>query len=223
MKLFINSCQIDEINKAKNTGILSGITMNPTMVSLLKTDYVKHLKKICDMVDVPIFAQVTSSKLEDILEEGKALSSIDKKMIIKVNFSEEGIKGMKALKNEGIQVCATAVHSVLEAIIVGEVEVDHIAVFSGPLTEISEIDVNGILSKVVKIYKESNKRTKVMAAGPRNIKQIVEAAVIGVDEMTCSPNLWNKFFSNPYTLNRWNTFITDWKNEYGSRNWITGY
>ena len=69
MKLFINSCKIEEIKKVIELGIVSGITMNPTMVASLKTDYVKNLKEICKMVEIPIFAQITSSKLEDIIEQ----------------------------------------------------------------------------------------------------------------------------------------------------------
>lgn len=223
MKLFINSCKIEEIKKVIELGIVSGITMNPTMVASLKTDYVKNLKEICKMVEIPIFAQVTSSKLEDIIEEGKTLAGIDNKIIVKVHFSAEGIKGMKTLKAEGIKVCATAVHSVIEAIIAGEVGADHVAIFTGPLTEISEINTDELLSKVCKIYSSHNKKTKIMAAGVRSIQQLVAAANAGVDEITCNLNVWNQFFTNPYTLNRWNSFITDWQNEYDLRNWITGY
>ena len=223
MKLFIDSCKIEEIKKVIESGIVSGITMNPSMVASLKTDYVKKLKEICKMVEIPIFAQVTSSKAKDIEEEGKALASIDDKIIVKVHFSAEGIKGMKSLKAEGIKVCATAVHSVIEAIIAGEVGADHVAIFTGALTKLSEINTDEMLSKVCKIYSSYNKKTKIMAAGVQNNQQLVAAANAGVDEITCTLDVWDQFFTNPYTLNRWNSFITDWKNEYGLRNWITGY
>lgn len=222
MKLFINSCKIEEIKKVIDLGVVSGITMNPTMVASLKTDFVKNLKEICTIVEVPVFVQVVSSKAKEIVEEGKALAHIDNKIVVKVHFNAEGIKGMKALKEERIKVCATAVHSIVEAIVAGEIGVDHVAIFTGLLGEVSENPTDKLISSVRKIYDIHNKKTKIMAA-VRTVKQLVTAANAGVDEVTCSLKIWDQFFTNSYTLDRWNLFITDWQNEYGSRNWATGY
>jgi transaldolase len=223
MRLFLNSCVLEEIEEIAAWGILGGLTMNPTMLSQVKTDYVGHLKTICSMVDdIPVLAQVVSTTPQAILEEGKALASINPKIVVKVHTNPAGIQGMRLLKAAGVKVCATAIHSVVEAIVAAEAGVDHVAVFVGLLGELDENPPNQLLVAMRRAFDNSDSAARLLCAG-RSVNQIVEAAVAGADEATCAYKIWKHFLSNAYTQARWDAFIGDWTSVYGDRNWITGY
>ena len=222
MRLFLNSCNLSEIEEAKDWAHLGGITMNPAMVAKEKYNFKEALSQICRMVpELPVFAQVISDSPEAILEEGKALASISENITVKVITNEKGIGGMKLLKQAGIPVCATCVHSVIEAIAVGAVGVDHAAIFVGLLGEVSEQPVGDLLQNTVKVYQQSGLQTKVMTAA-RSISQIVDGYICGADESTCAYGLWKQFLKNNFTQDRWDSFQKSWKTSYGDRNWISG-
>jgi transaldolase len=214
---------VEEVKEIVKWGILDGITMNPTMVAALNTDFIENTREICRIVgDIPVFAQVVSTAAEDIVKEGKALASISDNIIVKVQTNPEGLQGMIGLKAEGIQVCATAVHSVMEAIAVERAGADHVAIFIGLLGEVDEHSTGDLIATLRSIFDCSGGSTKIMAA-VRSLNQLVEAAKAGADEMTAAYKIWSLFFENVHTHNRWNAFITDWKNAYGDKNWISGY
>ena len=222
MRLFLNSCNIKEIEEAATWPHLGGITMNPTMVAKEKYDFVDSFKTICKMVpDIPVFAQVLSTDPKMILEEGKALSRLGDNVVVKVITNEFGIAGMKLLKDAGIPVCATCVHSVIESIPVGAIGVDHIAVFVGLLGEVSELSVSDLLRNIVTVYREQDFDTKIMIAA-RSVNQLVEGYMAGAHESTCSYSLFKQFFTNSFTRDRWDAFQTDWNTSYGQRNWVSG-
>lgn len=223
MKLFLNSCHREEIQDIAKWGILDGITMNPTMVAALKTDFIKNLDEICRIVgDIPVFAQVVSPTAEEIVTEGKALASIAENIVVKVHTNIEGIQGMKGLKAEGVKVCATAIHSVIEGITVERAGADHAAIFIGLLGEVDEHSTSNLIATLRTIYDKSESHTKIMAA-VRSLNQLVQAAIAGADEMTCSYKIWKLFLDHAHTRNRWQAFLADWQEAYGERTWETGY
>ncbi|MBN1317757.1 MAG: hypothetical protein JXA42_19900 [Anaerolineales bacterium] len=223
MKLFLNSCVLEEIVEIAQWGVLGGLTMNPTMLSKLRTDYVAHLTKICSLVnDIPVLAQVVSTAPQEILAEGQVLAGISEKIVVKVQTNPAGLQGMKLLKGAGVRVCATAAHSVIEALVAAELGVDHVAIFVGLLGERDENPTNELINRIRKAFDNSGTATKLMCAG-RSVNQIVEAAIFGADEATCAYKIWTQFLDNAYTKARWDAFIGDWRGAYGDRNWITGY
>lgn len=219
----LNSCVLEEIEEIAQWGVLGGITINPTMLSRVKTDYVAHLGKICSLVDdIPVFAQVVSTAPQDILAEGQALAKVSDKIVVKVQTNPAGLQGMKLLKGAGVRVCATAIHSVIEALVAAELGVDHVAIFVGLLGERDENPPNELIAKIRKAFDNSRTATRLLCAA-RSVNQVVEAAVCGADETTCPYQVWTQFLDNAYTKARWDAFIGDWKGAYGDKNWITGY
>ena len=222
MRLYLNSCKLNEVEEAATWPHLGGITMNPTMVAKENYDFVESFKTICKMVpDIPVFAQVISTDPDQILQEGRALSRMGDNVVVKVVTTDFGIAGMKLLKEEGIPVCATCIHSVIEAIPVGAIGVDHIAVFVGLLGEVSELPVSDLLRNIVTLYEKQGIDTKIMIAA-RSINQLVEGYIAGATESTCSFDLWKQFFTNSFTQDRWDAFSKDWSRSYGERSWVSG-
>ncbi len=222
MKFFLNSCETKEIREIAEWGILDGVTMNPTMVAALNRDYVKNIREICDMVDVPVFAQVISDKAEAIVEEARALASLDKKIIVKIHTNSQGTKAINMLRNSGIDTCATGMHTVIEAMVAERAGAGHIAMFVGLLGEVDEQSTDTLISGTRKAFDNAKSATRIMAA-VRSVNQLVQAACLGADEMTAPYKIWKLFFNNNYTIARWNSFITDWTKAYGDRNWTSGF
>jgi transaldolase len=222
MKFFLNSCDLKEIREIADWGILDGITMNPTMVAALNRDYVKNIREICDMVDVPVFAQVVSVQAEAIVDEAKALAALDKKIVVKIHTNAQGTKAINMLRASGIDTCATGMHTVIEALVAERAGAGHIAMFVGLLGEVDEQSTDGLISGTRKAFDNAKSSTQIMAA-VRSVNQLVQAACLGADEMTAPYKIWKLFYQNNYTLARWNSFNTDWTKTYGDRNWITGF
>ena len=148
--------------------------MTPAMLAKEKYNFKNALIEICRMVpDLPVFAQVVSDSPEEILNEGRALTSVSDNITVKVITNEKGINGLKLLKAEGIPACATCIHCVIEAISVG---VEHAAVFVGRLRTVSEQSVDGLLRNIVKVYRKSGLETKEMTA-VRSINQLVNGLI----------------------------------------------
>lgn len=214
---------LDEIREINNWGYLGGITMNPTMVAKFRGDYVANLQTICTEVTCPVFAQVVSTTSAEIVEEAKRLASLGDHVVVKIHTSNEGLKAITTLKSStDINVCATSVHSVIEAINVAAAGADHVAVFLGLLGEVDEHSTTELIKDIKAVYSHANDvHTKIMAAC-RSLRQIVESFKAGADEMTAAYVLWKQFLNNPFTKDRWNAFANDWAKSYGKRNWITG-
>jgi transaldolase len=222
MKLYLNSCEPADVREIARWGILDGVTMNPTMVAALNRDYVRNLKEICAIADMDVFAQVVSEGAEQMVAEAKALAAIHPRIIVKVQTNAEGVRAMTELKRAGIRTCATAIHSVLEAVAVARAGADHAAIFIGLLGEVDENPTDQLIGTIRSIYDRQRLPTQLMAA-VRSSAQLVQSLAAGADEITAPPAVWKLFFQNGHTLARWSAFITNWRKAYGDRNWITGY
>ena len=222
MKLYLNSCEPKEIREIAQWGILDGVTMNPTMVAAINRDYVQNLKEICAIADMDVFAQVVSETADRMVEEAKALAGIHPRVIVKIQTNAEGMQAIRQLKAAGIRTCATAIHSVLEAIAVGRAGADHAAIFIGLLGEVDENPTDQLIATIRDIYDQQTLDTQLMAA-VRTASQLVQSLASGADEITAPYGVWKLFFQNGHTLARWSAFATNWKKAYGDRNWMTGY
>ncbi len=222
MEFFLNSCNLEEIKEIYDWGILDGVTMNPTMLSALKGDFKTNFKNICDAVPVKVFAQVVAPDAKTMFEEAKIINSLGDNVVVKVQTSIEGLKAVKMIKQTtDIEVCSTAIHSVIEAIAAAKAGADHVAIFLGLLGEADERPVTDLMAGVINSFQEAEFSTKIMTAG-RSLQQITEGFSMGAHEMTASYKLWKLIMSNYFTLDRWAVFQKDWKNAFGDRNWISG-
>jgi len=222
MDFFLNSCNLNEIQEIYDWGILDGVTMNPTMLSALKGDFRKNFENICKAVPVRVFAQVVAPDAATMVKEAKIINSLGDNVVVKVQTSVEGLKATRILKDTtDIEVCNTAIHSVLEAIAAAKAGADHVAIFLGLLGEADERPVGDLMEGIISSFQEAQFNTKIMTAG-RSLQQLAEGFSMGAHEMTASYKLWRLMMSNFYTLDRWASFQSDWNAAFGDRNWITG-
>jgi transaldolase len=192
------------------------------MVAAINRDYVRNLKEICAIADMDVFAQVVAEGAEGMVAEARALAALHPRIIVKVQTNAEGVRAIGQLKQIGIRTCATAIHSVLEAVAVGRAGADHAAVFIGLLGEVDENPTDRLIATIRTIYDRQGLSTQLMAA-IRSASQLVQSLAAGADEITAPFGVWKLFFQNGHTVARWNAFIANWRTAYGDRDWITGY
>lgn len=220
MELFLNSCDIDEIVEIYDWGILDGVTMNPTMLASAGGEFQDRLREICRRVPAKVFVQAVSRDAATLVEEAKRLRAFGDNVVVKIHTGVEGIKAITRLKSStDIPVCATAIHSAIEAVAAARAGADHAAVFLGLLGEVDERPVSDLIEAVVQTIRACRQDMQIMTAA-RSLQQIVAGFRTGADEMTCSYKLWQLFLSNQHTRDRWDAFSSDWRTAFGSRSWI---
>lgn len=222
MEFYLNSCSLEEIKEVYGWGILDGVTMNPALVAAQGGDFVKNFEAICRAVPVKVFAQVVSENTSDIVQEAQRLHSLGGNVVVKIHTTIEGVRAMRMLKDTtDVPTCATGVHTVMEALSVAKAGADHIALFLGLLGEADERSTDDLVRGTVEALSHTELPARVMSAA-RSLNQIVETFRCGAHEMTCSYKLWQLFFANSYTHDRWVSFSGHWNKVYAGRNWITG-
>ena len=210
MKFFIDTANIDEIKEAAALGILDGVTTNPSLVSKEGKDFRKLLDEILKIVDGPISAEVISTDYEGILKEGRELSKIHKNIVVKVPLIREGLKAVKTLTGEGINVNVTLCFSPNQALLAAKAGATYISPFVGRLDDISTSGMD-LISQIVQIYNNYNYETEVLVASVRHPLHVVEAALIGADVCTMPFAVIDKMFNHPLTDIGLEKFLSDWK------------
>lgn len=210
MKFFIDTANIDEIREAAALGILDGVTTNPSLVSKEGKDFRKLLDEILKIVDGPVSAEVISTDYEGIVKEGRDLSKIHKNIVVKVPLIKEGLKAVKTLTSEGINVNVTLCFSPNQALLAAKAGATYISPFVGRLDDISTSGMD-LISQIVQIYRNYDYKTEVLVASVRHPLHVVEAALIGADVCTMPFGVIDKMFNHPLTDVGLEKFLSDWK------------
>ncbi|MCC6448419.1 MAG: fructose-6-phosphate aldolase [Chitinophagaceae bacterium] len=188
MKFFIDTANLSQIKEANELGILDGVTTNPTLMAKEgikgKEAILKHYKDICDIVQNPVSAEVFSTNLNDIIEEGKALAAIDKHIVVKVPMIKDGIKAIKWFTENGIKTNCTLVFSAGQAILAAKAGATYVSPFLGRIDD-GNWDGVELISQIAHIYHIQNFKTNILAASIRNSLHIVRCAEAGADVCTC--------------------------------------
>ncbi len=209
MKFFIDTANINEIKEAAALGILDGVTTNPSLVAKEGKDFRTLLDEIIKIVDGPISAEVISTDFDGILKEARDLSSIHKNIVVKIPLIKEGLKAVKTLSEEDINVNVTLCFSPTQALLAAKAGATYISPFIGRLDDISTSGMD-LISQVVQIYNNYNFETQVLVASVRHPMHVAEAALIGADVCTIPFGVINKLFNHPLTDIGLDKFLSDW-------------
>jgi transaldolase len=215
MKIFIDTGNLQEIQKLVPLGIIDGITTNPTLLSKEPGDYRENLKKICQIVQGPTSAEVVETEAEAMIRQGRDLAKIDSHIVVKVPLTRDGIKACKQLSGEGIKVNVTLCFSPAQALLAAKVGATYISPFVGRLDDISMPGME-LIRDIVQIYENFQFKTEVLVASTRSPMHIVEAARMGADICTCPPAVIDALFNHPLTDNGLKKFLADWEKAYGA-------
>jgi len=210
MKFFIDTANIEEIKEAASIGILDGVTTNPTLISRENDEPKALLKKISDIVDGPIAAEVVSLDWEGIVEEGKELAKINNNIVVKVPINKDGLKAVKALNEQNIKTMVTLIFTPIQALLAARAGADYIAPFVGRLDDISSPGMD-LIANIVQIYNNYNIKTEVIVASIRNPVHVLEAAMIGADISTIPLKVIEQLVKHPLTDKGIESFLKDWE------------
>ncbi len=211
MKFFIDTADLDEIKEAADMGVLDGVTTNPSLMKKAgNVNFHEHIYKICELVDGDVSAEVTATDFEGIMAEGRDLAKIHENVVVKVPLILDGIKAIKAFKEEGIRTNCTLCFSAPQALIAAKAGAAYISPFIGRLDDISSNGME-LIQQVVQIYNNYGFETEVLAASIRHPLHVVEAALAGADVATMPFSVIKQLLKHPLTDIGLEKFLTDWK------------
>jgi transaldolase len=212
MKFFVDTANLEQIKEAADLGILDGCTTNPTLMAkegiVGEKNVWNHYKKICEIVDGDVSAEVISTDYKGMIEEGKKLAKLHKNIVVKVPMIREGVKAIKYFTDHGIKTNCTLVFSAGQAILAAKAGATYLSPFVGRLDDMS-VDGIELIQQIRHIYDNYNFGTEILAASVRNPLHIVRCAEAGADVVTCPLNSIVGLFYHPLTDKGLAQFLAD--------------
>ena len=211
MKFFLDTANLNEIREAAAFGIADGVTTNPSLIAKEgDVDFKQHIAAICELVQGPVSAEVTSNEAEGMVREGREYARIAPNVVIKCPLTREGLKATRRLSDEGTKVNVTLCFSAAQAIMAAKAGASYISPFLGRLDDIGQ-DGLVLLQDIVEIYKNYDWKTEVLAASIRHPIHIIEAARMGADIATMPFKVIDLLFNHPLTDEGQAQFLADWQ------------
>ena len=187
MKFFIDTANLAQIEEAENLGVLDGVTTNPSLMAKEgirgEVNILEHYKKICEMVQGDVSAEVIATDYEGIIKEGEALAALHSQIVVKVPMIKDGIRAIRYFSQKGIRTNCTLVFSAGQALLAAKAGATYVSPFIGRLDDVST-DGLGLIADIRLIYDNYGYETQVLAASVRHTMHIIECAKIGADVIT---------------------------------------
>lgn len=187
MKFFIDTANLEQIKEAQDLGVLDGVTTNPSLMAKEgitgKENIINHYKKICEIVDGDVSAEVISTDFEGMIKEGEELAALHPQIVIKLPMIKDGIKAAKYFSDKGIKTNVTLVFSVGQALLAAKAGATYVSPFLGRLDDISTDGLN-LIAEIRQVYDNYGFSTQILSASVRHTMHVVDCAKIGSDVMT---------------------------------------
>lgn len=210
MKFFVDTADINEIKDLAATGLLDGVTTNPSLIAKSGKEFIPLIKEICDIVSGPVSAEVAATDYETMRKEAEVLRKIADHVAVKVPLTPDGLKVCKELSDEGTMVNVTLCFSAGQALLAAKAGAAFISPFVGRLDDIGFQGLD-LIADICTIYdRYPQYDTEVLVASIRNPMHIIEAAKMGADVMTSPPNVIKQLYNHPLTDKGLAAFVADW-------------
>jgi transaldolase len=210
MKFFIDTADVNEIRDLAETGMIDGVTTNPSLIAKSGREFADVIEEICSFIDGPVSAEVAATDAPTMIKEGHKLAKIAKNVVIKVPLTIDGLKTCKVLSDEGTMVNVTLCFSAAQAILAAKVGASFISPFVGRLDDIG-LDGMELISDICNIYANyPTFTTQVLVASIRSPKHVVDAASLGADIVTIPPSALRQLYNHPLTDKGLESFLKDW-------------
>ena len=211
MKFFVDTADIKEIRELAETGMLDGVTTNPTLIAKSGRDFFEVIKEICTITDGPVSAEVTATEAAGMIKEGEKLAKIAKNITIKVPLTWDGLKACKHFTSNGTMVNVTLCFSSAQALLAAKAGATFISPFVGRLDDIGQ-DGMQLIGDIVTMYNQYDYfNTQVLVASIRNPVHITDAAMMGAHVATIPPSVLKQLVHHPLTDKGLATFLADWQ------------
>ena len=209
MKFFVDTADTAEIKRLNDTGLVDGVTTNPSLIAKSGRDFIDVIKEICEIVDGPVSAEVTATDADGMIEEGRKLAKVADNVCVKAPLTEAGLVACKTLSGEGTPVNVTLCFSPAQALLAAKAGAAFISPFVGRLDDIGTEGM-GLIAEIVEIYGAYDFATEILVASVRGPHHVVEAAKLGADVSTLPPSVLRAMYNHPLTDKGLAAFMADW-------------
>ena len=209
MKFFVDTADVPEIADLATTGLVDGVTTNPSLIAKSGRRIGDVIAEICGIIDGPVSAEVTATDLPTMMSEGRYLASIASNVAVKVPLTIDGLKACRQLSDEGTAVNVTLCFSAAQALLAAKAGATFISPFVGRLDDIGAAGME-LISDIVGIYANYEFGTEVLVASVRGPHHVVEAARMGADIATVPPGVIRAMYAHPLTDRGLRAFLEDW-------------
>lgn len=210
MKFFIDTADLNEIRDLAATGLLDGVTTNPSLVAKAGRNFLDLIAEVCEVVPGPVSAEVAATDFDTMLAEGKALAKIAPNVAVKVPLTPDGLKTCKRLSDDGTMVNVTLCFSAAQAILAAKAGATFISPFVGRLDDIGQ-DGMELIADIVQIYDMYPEiTTEVLVASIRGPQHVISAAKMGAHVATMPPTVLRQLYKHPLTDKGLEAFMADW-------------
>jgi transaldolase len=211
VKFFVDTADVAEVKELAATGLLDGVTTNPSLVAKAKRDFKEIIAEICELVPGPVSAEVAATDLDGMLKEARILARIAGNVAIKVPLTWDGLKACRALTAEGTMVNVTLCFSANQALLAAKAGATFVSPFVGRLDDAGQ-DGMELIREIRAIYDNyPGLTTQILAASIRHPIHVKQAALIGADVATVPPAVLHALMQHPLTDKGLAAFLADWK------------
>jgi transaldolase len=209
MQIFIDSADAAELKALAETGLVDGVTTNPSLVAKAGRPFFEALKEICAAVPGPISAEVVAQDTETMLAEGRKLRTVADNIVVKLPLTPDGLKACKILEDEGTPTNVTLCFSAVQALLAAKAGATYISPFIGRLDDYGFVGMD-LIHEIRAVYDAHDYDTAILAASIRNAAHVKEAALAGADCATIPPAVFRDLIKHPLTEKGLETFVSDW-------------
>ncbi|MCA1748851.1 MAG: fructose-6-phosphate aldolase [Parasphingopyxis sp.] len=210
MKFFVDTADTDAIRELAETGLVDGVTTNPSLINKSGRDIIEVTREICEIVDGPVSAEVVATTHDEMMREAEVLRKIADNIAIKVPLTIDGLKTCKKLTGDGTMVNVTLCFTANQALLAGKAGASFISPFVGRHDDIGYDGMN-LISEIRMIYDNYDFPTEILVASIRHPIHVLESAKIGADVATMPPEVILKLFNHPLTKSGLDAFLADWE------------
>ncbi|HEY9235616.1 MULTISPECIES: fructose-6-phosphate aldolase [Phenylobacterium] len=209
MQLFLDTTDIGLLKDLTSTGLVDGVTTNPSLIAKSGRPMLEVIAEICDLVEGPVSAEVAATDVEGMLAEGAKLAGVAQNVVVKVPLTRAGLIATAEFAVQGIQTNVTLCFSAAQALLAAKAGASYISPFIGRLDDVGA-DGMELISEIRAIYDNYGFDTEILAASIRTTAHVTAAALAGADCATIPPNVFADLFKHPLTEKGLEQFMSDW-------------
>ncbi len=210
MKIFLDTADVDKIRSLAETGLVDGITTNPTLIMKAGREHKQAIQEICKIIKGPVSVEGIGETAEEMVKDARVFAKWAPSVVAKVPMTAEGLKAVRVLEKEGIPCNVTLVFSPAQALLAAKAGASYASPFVGRLDDVSERGMH-LVEEILQIYELYGFKTQVIVASVRSPMHVTQAAKMGAHIATVPPEIFGKLFSHPLTDKGIQQFVEDYK------------
>lgn len=210
MKLFVDSANVADIRRLAETGLVDGVTTNPTLIAKAGKDFKKTIAEIAALIEGPVSAEVAATDADGMISEGKALARIARNVCIKLPLTTSGVTACKALSAEGLSTNVTLCFSENQALLAAKAGATFVSPFVGRLDDVGASG-SKLIREIRRLFDQHAFETQILAASIRSAESVSLVAKAGANAATIPPHIFSSLFLHPLTDQGLAQFLNDWK------------